>query len=399
MTDVAPTPATAPLDGGPRVLLVVEQLRRAVPGGIGTYARGLIAGVASVRAGAPDSPAVSLSLLASRAPARPDPLEALGLPLDTSVLPGRLLTRAWDRGLAPAPRGFDLVHAISLAAPPVRTRHGKASTLVVTVHDMAWRHHPETTTSRGRGWHEAALARAITRADVLMVASKEVADDLCEAGARPDAVAVVPLGADHLPPPIDVAPRLAELGIQGPYLLTVGTLEPRKNLPRLFAAYARARPSFPEPWPLVVVGPRGWGEGQGFSDGTPTALPEGVVLAGEVSDAVLAGLYAGARLFAYVPLREGYGLPPLEAMGFSVPVVASTGVPSVLPHGEREASAGEAALRVDPLDVEAMAEALVVAATDETRRAGLVRAGTALAAQRTWHRSAEGHLALWRSRA
>ncbi len=138
----------------------------------------------------------------------------------------------------------------------------------------------------------------------------------------------------------------------------MGTLEPRKNLPRLIEAYGIARRSLPEPWPLVVVGPPGWG---------PELEPrEGVVFTGRVGDGTLASLYARARLLAYVPFEEGFGLPPVEAMHFGTPVVASP-----LP------TTGGAALEVDPTRVDDIAEALVEVATDDALRAGLAAVGAA----------------------
>lgn len=366
------------------VLLVVEQLRRRVPGGIGRYAAGLLEGLA---AGDPAPVEPEVSLYASRPPRHgTDPLERFGRPVLTSRLPAVALTRAWDRRLVAAPRGFDVVHAVSLAAPPP-VRFGRRPALAVTVHDLAWRPHPEAATARGRRWHEAALARALEAADALVVPSTVVAADLRAAGARPEAVHVLPWGADHLPAPDRPAASalLRRLGVDGRYLLTASTLEPRKNLARLVAAYARARPDLPEPWPLVVVGPAGWGaSGLG-------AIPEGVVAAGPVDDAVLAALYAGARTFAYVPLAEGYGFPPVEAMRWGIPVVASTAVPSVDP-----GPAGPApAVRVDPASEEAIADALVAASVDGAVRARLGEAGTAWALPRTWRRAARAHADLW----
>jgi glycosyltransferase involved in cell wall biosynthesis len=360
---------------------VVEQLRRAVPGGIGTFAAGLLMGLDQL---GPDAAAVSL--LASRPPrGAPDPLARFGRPVLTSRLGGRLLTRAWDLSLLSAPAGFDVVHAVSLAFPlPERP---SATRLAVSVYDLAWRHHPETSTPRGRRWHEAAFARALRQADVLVVPSEQVAEDVRRAGARPDRVAVVVPGADHLARPDHqaAAARLRRAGVEGPYLLTVSTLEPRKNLTRLVAAYGRARDRLPGPWPLVVVGPQGWGGG-------PLRPSPGVALLGQVSPAELSGLYAGAALFAYVPLLEGYGLPPVEAMTFGVPTVVSRGVPSVA-----EAPAGVSRL-VDPLDIGAVAEALVEVAGSEDRRLALAAAGSTLAAGRRWRTTAEQTVALWASR-
>jgi glycosyltransferase involved in cell wall biosynthesis len=394
-----------------KVLLAAEQLRRSLPGGIGRYARGLAGGLFDL---APHERSGSeIELLASRPPRpgppsgaagarRPaDPLGAWGFPVRSSALPGVVLTRAWDRGLLAAPPGFDVVHSVSLAAPPVRRGRapgGGKPSLVVTVHDLAWQAHPESTTARGRRWHEAALGRALHRADAFVTPGRQVAGELVALGARADAVSVVPFGADHLPPPDGPGADalLAELGVRGPFLLTAGTLEPRKNLRRLASAYAAARSSLPEPWPLVVVGPRGWGDaGLGRAplrasvDGHGPG--EGLVAAGPVTDGVLAALYHRARAFAYVPLAEGFGFPPLEAMGAGVPVVVSTEVPSVAP------APGEApaALRVDPLSTEAIAGALVAASSDEPLRRDLVVRGRALHRTLTWRRCAREHLALW----
>jgi hypothetical protein len=138
------------------VLVVAEQLRRAVPGGVGTYAAGLLSGLAE--RGAEDPGAVPVTVAASRAPrGGPDPLGRFGFPVWCWRLPGPMLTRAWDRGWSPAPAGFPVVHAVSLAVPPVPA----GSRLCVFVHDLAWRSHPEATTERGRRWHEQALGRAL----------------------------------------------------------------------------------------------------------------------------------------------------------------------------------------------------------------------------------------------
>jgi glycosyltransferase involved in cell wall biosynthesis len=369
------------------VLVAVEQLRRRVPGGIGAYARGLLSGLA---ARAERGDAVDLTLLASRRSGPPpDDLDDFGKPVITSHLPGPLLTRAWDRGWAHAPEGFSVVHSVSLAAPTLR--RGSRSRLVVTVHDVAWRRHPEATTPRGRKWHEAALHRAAAQADGLVVPSRFVAADLEAIGVEPARLTIVPGGADHVadPNPTATASLLHRVGVSGEFLLTVGTLEPRKNLDRLVRAFGLLRGSLPGPWPLVIVGPTGWGP-------EPTHPPDadGVVFTGAVSDAVLAGLYQRARAFTYVPLTEGYGLPPLEAMRMGTPCVVSNEVPSVHDLGEL----GEPAARiVDPLDVDSIARGLEAVLTDDALRVDLAARGSAYALARTWSAAAQSHLALWRS--
>ena len=357
----------------PRVLVIVEQLRRATPGGIGTYVRGLLQGLRSLGT----DEGLDVELLASRRPRNrdgsPDPLDALGYPVRTSVLPAPAMTRAWDHGLLRAPPGFEVVHATSMATP----EPGRAA-LVSTVHDLLWRRVPAAYPDRGRAWHEAALQRALRRADRFIVPADVVAADLSEAGATLDAITVIPMGCDHLPPP-DLAAGsalLARLGVDGPFLLSVGTLEPRKNLFRLTEAYQRIRRSLPEPWPLVVVGPAGWGE---------RLEPEpGVVLAGMVAPEELSALYATTRLLAYVPLIEGFGLPPVEAMSFGAPVVASP-----LP------STGQAAFEVDPNDTDSIAQGLLTVATDDSERLRLRHDGFRRSAELSWSTIAHSHLAVW----
>jgi alpha-1,3-rhamnosyl/mannosyltransferase len=348
------------------VLIVVEQLRRRAPGGIGTYARGLLQGLGRL------NPAPDIALLASRPGPGVDPLASLGMPVVTSPLPGPMLTRAWDLGVLGAPAGFDVVHAVSLAVPRSRVP------AVATVHDLAWRQVPDAFPPRGRRWHEAALRRALRRARLLLAPSPATAAALHDAGAPSDRVAVFEEGADHLPP-VDLSGTrelLSRVGVDTPYLLSVGTNEPRKNLDRLCDAYDQARSRLPEPWPLVVVGPKGWGD---------ALRPRpGVVLAGEVPAAVLAGLYGGCRCLAYVPLHEGYGLPALEAMAAGAPVVASP-MPSTQ----------GAAYEVDPLSVEAIADGLVSASIAGPARDGLIAGGRTRVEKLTWESTARRHVALW----
>lgn len=367
---------------GVDVLVVVEHLRRSVSSGISTYSLGLLQGLAELGDAAPD-----VTLHASRAPrGGPDPLAVHGHRIVASPLPGPLLTRAWDRGLAGVPAtdvDVDVLHSTSLAFPPL----AKAPPSSVMVHDTAWRDVPEAYPRRGRRWHEAALQRAVAHAQHLLVPARVAADALIAAGAPAGKVVVIEEGADHLPPAdVDGAQRILDrLGVREGFLLTVGTLQPRKNLRRLLEAYALARHELPEPWPLVVVGADGWGDAIAERE-----VPHGVLLAGEVRGAELAGLYRKARCLAFVPLVEGFGLPPLEAMRECTPVVASA-VPSVAGTG--------AALEVDPLDVKAMAAALVRASSDDRVRSELVTAGLQRSGELTWKAVAAEHVALWDSMA
>jgi glycosyltransferase involved in cell wall biosynthesis len=359
------------------VSLAAEQLRRAVPGGIGTYTLGLLKGIGEL----PADERPALTIVASRPSIHPDPLASLGYPIVSSRLSGPLLTRSWDLGLSRVGRGSDVVHAVSLAAP----LPSAGVPLVVTVHDVAWRSMPEAYPARGRRWHEASLRRAARRAALFVVPSQATAEAVLGAGVgvATDRLVVVPEGADHLPEPDGHAAQLLleRLGVTSSYLLTVSTLEPRKNLVRLLQAYALARSRLPGSWPLVVVGPTGW------RTAAPAAVhgtTDGVVFAGEVDDGALAAIYRGARCCAYVPIVEGFGLPVVEAMTQGTPVVSS-----------RVPSAGGASLEVDPKDVTSIADGLVAAACDEETRQALVARGHDRAAGLRWVNAAGAHLAVW----
>ena len=219
------------------VSLAAEQLRRRVPGGIGTYTLGLLKGIGELPAG--ERPAVTI--VASRPSIHPDPLASLGYPIASSRLPGPLMTRSWDLGLSRVGRGSDVVHAVSLAAP----LPSAGVPLVVTVHDVAWRSMPEAYPARGRRWHEGALRRAAAAGRVVRRAlrgDRRSGPRRRRRHRRPTASWSCPRAPIISPEPDGHAAQLLleRLGVTGPYLLTVSTLEPRKNLVRL-AAGVRAR--------------------------------------------------------------------------------------------------------------------------------------------------------------
>jgi glycosyltransferase involved in cell wall biosynthesis len=358
-------------DGAPHpVGLVVEQLRRRVPGGIGTYAAALLGGLSQIT----ERPEVELVTSRARAD---DPLASLGYRLHPSRLPGALARRAWPRGLD-AISGLSLLHATSFDVPPTR------APLVVTVHDLLWREFPEAYSAHGRAWHDRALQRVARRASVVVVPSRRSADALIAAdtGIAAGAIEVIEEGADHLPPPDHAAAGalLQRWSIEGPYLLCVGTLEPRKNLRRVLEAYASVREELDGQPALVVCGPSGWGE-----EGAAQGSHPGVHLAGRVSDELLAGLYARAGALVYAPLGEGFGLPVIEAMTAGIPVLSSP-VPA----------AGGATELVDPLSVPSIADGLRRIWGDQSLRDDLVARGSERVAGLSWARCAERHVELWR---
>jgi glycosyltransferase involved in cell wall biosynthesis len=374
--------------GSGGVLMVVEQLRRAVPGGSGTYAAGVISGIQKMRQKNIASPPIALLASKPRGQMDPgtgtsmDPIIGSGLPYISVGLPAPLLTRGWDSGLVRAPSRFRLIHGASMAVPrpalQTSTTTRTRTRTIVTVHDIAWRQVPFAYPPRGRKWHEHALIRSIRSGHRFVVSSDKVAGELHDAGAAVGSVSVIEPGGDHLPAPNDRIAKevLSRLGVDGPFILTVGTLEPRKNLQALIDAYAKVRDTFPRRLPLVVVGPKGWG---------PEVIPvDGVVFAGMASTEELSSLYSKAEFLAYVPLLEGYGLPPLEAMQAGIPVLASP-MPSL----------GGAALEVNPKDTANIAEGLLELATDQQLRSNLVSAGRRRAEALTWEACASKHVDLW----
>ncbi len=377
------------------VLLAVEQLRRPVPGGIGTYTTGLLQGLVQLGVnghnadnedkGEDKGAGLAVTLLASRPGKRTgrrmeegDPLSALTFPLITHPLPSRLLAWLWVSGMAGVAPGFDVVHSVSLAAPPCRF-----APEVITVHDLAWKELPTAFPWIGRRWHELALRRALRDARAFVTPSSRTASQLMKAGAPAQRIEVIEEGCDHLPPPdLGAADRLLrEIGVGSPFILSVSTLEPRKNLSTLIRAYARARERIPGIWPLIIVGPQGW-----KSSGIKAGRQPGVNFIGRIDAQLLSGLYHRAGMFVYIPLLEGFGLPPLEAMQAGVPVLASS-IPST----------GSAALEVDPTDPTAVEEGLIMMFSSEEVRNDLTARGYRRVSSLTWERTALHHMELWKS--
>lgn len=370
--------------GALRVAVTLEQCWHRVPGGTATSALRTVAAVAQGFRGG-DQP-VRVEQVGVSARHREPPPEAFRPPIAVAQLPlpRIVLYEAWHRLRWPpverATGPVDVVHATGVAVPPSR------APLVVTVHDLAFRHRPEHFTRHGVRFFERALELTRRHAALVLCPSEATRADCVVAGLDEDRLRVVPWGVDP-PAPVgeqEAAGVLRRHGIDGPYVLWVGTIEPRKNLPVLLDAFRRVVEACPGVR-LVLAGPEGWHEDLAEHR---TGLEESVVMTGFVAGRDLDALYAGASVFCYPSLMEGFGMPVLEAMAHSCPVVTSRGTAT-------EEVGGDAAVLVDPVDVEALAGALVRILTDEPFAAERREASRARAEQFPWSRTAAATVAAY----
>lgn len=261
----------------------------------------------------------------------------------------------------------------------------KSTASVVTIHDLCWLKAPDTMRAATRWLDATLMPRAIRRADQVIAVSTATAQDLKNAFPHAaDKIVVIPEGVSPLPEP-GAFEALQQIGIASPFVLFVGTLEPRKNLPRLldaFAAIYREQRGCP---PLVIAGGAGWG-GQVLQEKCQAlGLQEKVKILGRVDDQLLSTLYRHALCLAMPSLYEGFGLPLVEAMSLGTPVLTSnvSSMPEV---------AGPAGLLVDPLSTESIKQGLKEMIGNKPSRDKRARAAIEQARLFSWSQSARATL-------
>lgn len=347
-----------------RVAYTLEQCWHDVPGGTTVAALE----VARRLAARPD-----IDLIGVAGRHREQPLDPFVPPVPVRRLPiaRPWLYEAWNRLGRPlverATGPIDVCHS-TLAIPA-----GTRAPHVVTVHDVAFVHHPERFTRHGVRVMRAGLERC-RRAERILVPSRSTRDDLIGLGFPAARLRVVPWGVSVRHVDDGDVDRVRErYSLPERFVLFVGTVEPRKNLSRLAAALDGC-----SDLPLVVAGAPGWGDA--------VDAPGDVRFLGFVSDADLGALYTAATVFSYPSLEEGFGMPIAEAMAQGAPVVTSRG-------GATEEVAGGAAVLIDPLDVDSIAAGIAQAVTDRDR---LVELGHRRAAELDWDITVEATVAAYR---
>jgi glycosyltransferase involved in cell wall biosynthesis len=354
--------------------------------GIGRYTRGLVAALADL-----DRENEYILFSAGTSPRERD--WPPNFTVRKSSVPERWLTAGWHKLMLPVPAevltgACDLYHSPDFVLPPLRQARG-----VVTVHDLSFMRLPDCADPGLRAYLERSVPRSVRAAHHVLADSSNTRNDLIELlQVPPGKVSVVPGAVGRDFSRVKDASMLDQTrhryGLPAFYVLSVGTLEPRKNYPRLISAFALMRRQTGLPHHLVIAGRPGWLYEGVHERVRQEGVGDSVHFLGLVSDADLPSLYTLADLLVFPSLYEGFGLPPLEAMACGTPVVCSNN--SSLPE-----SAGTAAQTVDPTDTDGIADAMARLLGNAGLRSRLIQLGYHQAAQFTWTAAARKLLAAY----
>lgn len=286
-------------------------------------------------------------------------------------------------------RPVDVLH-VQFTAPPF-----SPCPVVVSIHDLSFEHLPQTFKWRSRKQLRITVRRSARQAAQVIALSEYARNDIINSyGLNPDKVKAIPLAAPaHFGPVTDdeeIQRVRQTYGIKGDYILTVGAIQPRKNLSRLVAAYSRLHsvgPAGKLPQ-LVLVGKCAWLYDETLSTIKQLAVSDSVILTGYVPEADLPALYSGALCFVYPSYFEGFGLPPLEAMKCGAPVIVGnqTSLPEVV---------GDAGVLLDPFDIDDIAAKIEAVVSNGNLRAELRVKGLSRAKLFDWRETARQTLAVY----
>ena len=288
-------------------------------------------------------------------------------------------------------RPVDILH-VQYTSPPFTP-----CPVVNTIHDLSFEHLPETF--KRRSWRQMRLTirRSAQSAAHILTDCDFARDDILRTyGIAPERVTAVPLAAAVRFSPVRDERELDRVrnkyGINGKYILTVGSIQPRKNIPRLIRAYSMlCSERNLEPLPkLVVVGKRGWLYEDTLATAESSTVRDRIILTGYVDDKDLPALYSAASCFVYPSYFEGFGIPPLEAMRCGTPTITGdrTCFPEII---------GDAGLMVDPFDEQAIKRGIVRVLTEQTLRDELIEKGLERANSYDWLKTARQTLDVYES--
>ncbi len=359
-------------------------------GGIGRYTRGLITTVAELDnqnsytlMATPDAPLDGLQFFQNR----PNFIHKL------YPLAERWMTIGWHRLYLPVPVEWfsgpvQLFHSPNFILPPTH----RAKTLL-TVHDLSFIRHPQGAVTSLRKWLEKVVPRSLARADHILADSQSTKQDLIQIfNVSSHLITVVGAGVEARFQPVTDSRRLEtvrrryHLPPSEKFILSLGTLEPRKNFTGLIQAYNRSPAC--QSHHLVIAGGKGWLFQEIFAAADSSPVADRIHLIGFVDDDDLPTLYSLADIFAFPSHYEGFGIPVIEAMACGTPVVCADN--SCLPE-----VGGQAALQIGATDITALAEALHRLATDKTLRQKAIDEGFRQAQRFTWPATARRLLAVY----
>jgi glycosyltransferase involved in cell wall biosynthesis len=333
--------------------------------------------------------------LVSPAPFDPDAqgeIDCANLPNLRTVNPRASSIRGhwWSIGLPLYARkaGFDVFHGTNFDVPFWKRRHS-----VVTIHDLSALLHHDKHRARMVRRARLRLPLVVRVADMIITPTESVKREVCQhLRVKAEKVTAIPSAARVGFRPLALAqtvPIRKRLGVEDDFLLFVGTLEPRKNLLTLLKAFEQIVGDSSLRPQLVIAGGEGWLMDELFAFIKKAAIADRLRLTGYLKDDELCALYSSCKAFIYPSVYEGFGLPPLEAMACGAPVIAGR-IPAL------QETLGNAALLVEPMDVEALAKAIVGLLQDESRRNILGSAGQQHAAKFSWERTASLTLDVYR---